>query len=302
LLKVRLHGDKLKQFLNDWDYALTGMNPVPETAILETLFRNQLERSTAMRDAMSYCNRLDLSREDRTYDFLISSLKKHISKTRRGETCNELQQALLDGQGHLAVLSVGEGNPKGGRNQKDQARAERGAGNEDTRAPKGHCRAWIRRGKFDKSDCSFIHDDAMKGRGRSISPGGRGRGRGRGSGSGRGRGRSRSPSTTSSASSTESKDKKSVCKFHLKSKCNKGKECPNGHSPPCRFCKQNRCTSGEDYIFVHAHPVATPAGPAGAEVKQPSSASGSDSDLDGLRSRGSAAEGTITKIKIQLPW
>ena len=175
------------------------MNPVPEAATLETLFRIQLEKSTALRDVMSYYNRLDVSHQERNYEFLMSALKKHISKTRRDETRNELHQALSGGQGNLALLGGRGANPKGGRASRDQAGAGRGTPNKDTRVPKGHCRDWMRRGKCSKDDCSFMHDEAMKGRARSPTPSGRGRGKGRGRGRGKGQ-RSWSPSTSSSSS------------------------------------------------------------------------------------------------------
>ena len=48
LLHVRLHNDDLRNFLNDWEHVLTGMRQLPDEELLETLFRNQLDKSQQM--------------------------------------------------------------------------------------------------------------------------------------------------------------------------------------------------------------------------------------------------------------
>ena len=54
LLRVSLKGDNLRAFIGDWEHVLTGMNPVPHDDVLETLFRLQIAKSTAMRDIMGW--------------------------------------------------------------------------------------------------------------------------------------------------------------------------------------------------------------------------------------------------------
>ena len=89
LLKVSVKGDNLRSFLMDWEHVLTGMNPVPDVAVLETLFRLQVAKSTAMRDTMTYYNRLDMNHPDRNYDFLVSSVRRHLEQQRRSQTRQE---------------------------------------------------------------------------------------------------------------------------------------------------------------------------------------------------------------------
>jgi hypothetical protein len=54
LMKVSLKKDNLRSFLMDWEHVFTGMNPLPDVAVLETLFRMQIQNSSAMRDVLLY--------------------------------------------------------------------------------------------------------------------------------------------------------------------------------------------------------------------------------------------------------
>ena len=42
LVNVKLHADNLFAFMNDWETCLSGFKQIPETNIMESLFRKQL--------------------------------------------------------------------------------------------------------------------------------------------------------------------------------------------------------------------------------------------------------------------
>ena len=39
LMEVKLLGDDLRRFMNDWEMTLTGMKKVPDETVLESMFR-----------------------------------------------------------------------------------------------------------------------------------------------------------------------------------------------------------------------------------------------------------------------
>ena len=80
----------LPAFLNDWFGTLTGMKTVPGDAILEAMFRKQVQHHPWSKDQMSYYNRPDIGHSDKNYQWLISTAKKEIENRRRQQTRDEL--------------------------------------------------------------------------------------------------------------------------------------------------------------------------------------------------------------------
>ena len=116
-----------------------------------TLFRLQIAKSTAMRDTMTHYNRLDMGHPDRTYDFLISSVRRHLELQRRTQTRQELQNHLSGGQ-QAGGAMVGRGANKGRGNPSKSPKGER--------VPPGHCRDWVKKGTCARGDsCPYIHED-----------------------------------------------------------------------------------------------------------------------------------------------
>ena len=197
---MSLKNDNLRSFLMDWEHVLTGMNPVPDEAVLETLFRLQVTKSAAMRDTMNYYNRLSVGHAERTYDFLISSVRRHLELQRRTQTRHELQSHLSGGQaaGGAMVGSKGGGKKgKGGRSQTPKGE----------RVPTGHCRDWVKKGICARGDsCPYIHDNSMKGKPSRSTSAGKTKGGGKGK-----KTRSSSPAAD-----------KPPCRQFLKGKCTRG--------------------------------------------------------------------------------
>ncbi len=59
LLQVHLHNDNLKTFMNDWGMTLFAMHDshIPSDAILESLFRRQINNHRTLREHMAWYDR-----------------------------------------------------------------------------------------------------------------------------------------------------------------------------------------------------------------------------------------------------
>ena len=99
LLDVRLTNDNLRAFLNDWESVLAVMAKPPEEDVLETLFRRQLFNSQGMKDQMAYYERLEAGRQHKTYDFLVSMVRRHLDTRRRHHAREELHRNFSSGRG-----------------------------------------------------------------------------------------------------------------------------------------------------------------------------------------------------------
>ena len=144
---------------------------------------------------MSYYERLDHGDPHKTYDYLVSVVRKRLEQARRDQNRDELHNGLARKGRSLAAWVAG-GNPSGG---------------ESPRHPKGVCRTWYAKGACSKGDaCAFTHDRDLKGKGagRSQSPKKNDKGD---------NGRTKSPSRGESP-------RKKVCPYHLKGSCKKGKD------------------------------------------------------------------------------
>ena len=172
-----------------------------------------------MRDQMSYYNRLDVGHADRSYEFLVSIVRKHLEMVRGDRTRDELQNSLL-------------------RRGRAMAAEDAGGRTRSQTCPRGVCRTWFAKGSCSKGkSCSFSHakehKGVGKGKGRSAS---RGRGKGKGKG---GKSRSSSPN-------------QKICPFHLKGDCKKGKDCDMKHNPTCNFWKKDgTCKFGDQCTHPH---------------------------------------------------
>ncbi len=129
LLNVKLQGDGLRTFLNDWDSVLLAMAQEPPVEILETLFRLQIQRYQPLRDQLAYYDRLDHGHADRSYAFLISAARRHLEQRRRAETREALSRG---GSAYALPVSLARGDPGGKAKAKSKG--------------KGICRSWASTG------------------------------------------------------------------------------------------------------------------------------------------------------------
>ena len=82
LMYVKMYGDDLRSFHNDWEVILISMHKVPEKALLESMFRTQIEKHLGLKEDMAYYERLPRGHDDKSYDFLLSVVRRYLEKRR----------------------------------------------------------------------------------------------------------------------------------------------------------------------------------------------------------------------------
>ena len=71
LLSVDLRGDNLQQFENDWNNTCLNVRELPDEMFLESLFREQLDKSEQLKNAMAlYRQDVTQRGEEKTYQKL----------------------------------------------------------------------------------------------------------------------------------------------------------------------------------------------------------------------------------------
>ena len=82
LLKISLDSDDLKSFLRKWESVLTGMSHVPDPATLKDLFYREVRKSRKLRFDLDVYERAVEGSNDRSYEFLINSVRRYLDRER----------------------------------------------------------------------------------------------------------------------------------------------------------------------------------------------------------------------------
>ena len=231
--------DNIKQFLNDWDTTFTNINGSPDPAILESLFKRQLDKSILLKNSMAL------------YDQEITQRQATKSyKTLRYIVDNYLAEALER------------------KNQADKTANNKNAnGGVHAGVVKGCCKSWAAKGeckfgakchwaashtaenknKDAASDSAQAHA-STKGKGKDKD----GVKQERGRPTTKEEGRAASPAAAKKRGKSPSgEENKPACFRWLKGLCD-GKDCNYWHSPPCRdFKKDGKCPKGTKCEFRH---------------------------------------------------
>ena len=134
LFSVTLKGDNLRTFISNWDQVLAGITNVPDENVLETLFYNQVKNSRAIAHDMNEYHRAEEGTEKRSYEFLVSAIRRHLDRER-----------LEANRDRVA------------KNLSGSARASAPAAEAKTGfIPKGYCVAW-NKGSCTNDKCKFKH-------------------------------------------------------------------------------------------------------------------------------------------------
>ena len=81
LLNVRLHGDNIQKYINDWEMTISGLNKVPNEEVLESLFFGQLKKSTQLEGAIAlYRQDVTQKGESKSYPKLMNAAKQSKAK------------------------------------------------------------------------------------------------------------------------------------------------------------------------------------------------------------------------------
>ena len=156
--------------------------------LLDTLFRNQVQHHSGIREQIAHYQRCEVGHLDRCCSYLVRIVRQYLESRRQLQTKKELERGR--GTSRMAV-------PAGDSN-------------------KGHCFNWIKHGacRYGR-DCSYLHEQDRKGR--SGSP------QGKGSGKVKQPNRDRSSSPVDGNGSRSSRVGSSKpCHFFAKSRANTG--------------------------------------------------------------------------------
>ena len=172
LLGVKLQNDKLRQFLNEWDWTLGGMEERPSDKILEQLFRQELEKSVKFQFHLSvYNNEILTKKMKRSYVMLHSYVENYLTLQDQSRPYQKLGDPVLSyaakdkGKGKGRSSSKGKGKGKG-KSSKGKGRGKsQGPGkNEDEQREKQDCRDWVYKGTCPRgSRCGYNHDPNKRG-------------------------------------------------------------------------------------------------------------------------------------------
>jgi hypothetical protein len=99
LMAVRWLGDdRIESFLNSWISVLSGMREEPPVTVKEELFLEQLRKSQVMREEVAYYDRVEKGHPDKTYDFLVKSIRKLLERRRHRQNRQDMVKALQGGR------------------------------------------------------------------------------------------------------------------------------------------------------------------------------------------------------------
>ena len=238
--------NELVMFKSQWNEVLECMRPadIPNDIALHDILYEKIKGSKLMAFSLHYYEEKVDDHPEKTYDYLINMISKHI-KLKREEKNREMKNQSLK---HLASrykalpVTTDSDVPKAKALGAPKAKAP------PADPPRNDTAAPVLADPKNK-----LHD---KGKGK-------GKGNGKGKGKGKGRDRTRSPS----APRTAAEKKKVPCRFYFGTgaTCTKGRDCeyshskdsPRANSPTgdrksvCYAFMQGKCTKGKDCKYVH---------------------------------------------------
>eukprot|EP00435_Cladocopium_sp_Y103_P051725 s387_g16.t1 len=145
LFSVQLRGDNLKSFISNWDQVLAGITQIPDESVLETLFYKQVKNCKAIQHDMNEYHRAIEGDDKRTYNFLVSAVRRHLDRERLEANRDRVAKGL-SGAGRPSAPAV-EG--KTGF------------------IPKGYCVAW-NKGSCTKDSCTHNNPPSQMEKSKSL--------------------------------------------------------------------------------------------------------------------------------------
>ena len=212
LMAVRWLGDeKIETFLNSWIAVLSGMREEPPLRVKEELFLEQMRKSQVLREEVAHYDRVEKGDPDKTYDFLVKSIRKFLERKRHRQNRQDMVKALSGGQ------------------VRPGAAASSGPSPDKSQTPcsffqKGTCK----KGK----DCPYSHKKGAE-RGRTTTrtaSGGANRSPSGGGARGQSKGQTSRAATGGASSNPKPKVKSDrPCYAFNEGKCQKGRDCKYSH-------------------------------------------------------------------------
>ena len=134
LNSVKLQDRDLSGFLQVWDHTLSGMKSIPESGILLSLFKAQVEKHRGMDVDMGEFNRMEPEDTRKSYEWLYDRCVKLLARQRLSAARTELETGGDKGGGRFAFP-----------------------------VRKGVCLDWLKRGKCDVQDCPWVGRGVARG-------------------------------------------------------------------------------------------------------------------------------------------
>ena len=126
LLSVQCRGENISAFISEWDSTIQGMKTVPDDAILESLFRSQIEKANNFKERLAHYDfEVGLGREQKSYSQLTELVRLHIDLHRQKKNRAQLDSSTNPTFGGKSYLAIGSGN-------------------------KNDCYSWVNKGKCPK--------------------------------------------------------------------------------------------------------------------------------------------------------
>ena len=287
LQNLRLKGENLRAFIDEWDMCLDGMVTQPTPAVKETLFEDQIRQCRHFETTFElYVTKCTHDGLERGYATLREWVLAYLERRKQQRITD--QASRQNGNAHSSVQPNKSSPLTSGANQSSPLKS--GA----NRQP-GDCWQMRDNGKCSRgAKCPFAASHERLQKAFSQRPGSARRSPSKGKGKGKSRSPSRKPSRDrstpdgkgkgkpnsskgksrgtprdgfrgkimdgvyTSTSTRESSRGKSPsgnrdrqpCKFHIRGCCSKGTECDDWHIPDCRFYKLGKCAANP-CVFLH---------------------------------------------------
>jgi hypothetical protein len=221
LMSVKLKGDsQLESFWNTWESVLSAMTRPPGADIIEILFLEQLRHCSALREEISHYDRARRGTPERTYEFLVESVKRYLERARRARNRKAMERALggaaIAAPASTTPKAKGKGKGKGGSRTPSPGRKGKGSGKgrnspRPAGSPGAICYDFQKTGCCNKPNCKYAHTQRS-------SPRSKGPSRGRSPSKGRGEGK-RKGSRSKSGSGNGSPRSAVPCKYYASGAC-----------------------------------------------------------------------------------
>ena len=158
LLAVKLKNNQLEKFLTTWDSVVAGLKDAVSETVLLPIFLRQIRQAPQLREDLAYYDRLPIGHEDKTYMFLITSVRRYVSRQRAKATREATHQSLAgEAADPKAAAPAPKPKAKGKAKSKAKAKAKSsGGGDAPAAKAKAKPKAKAKAGAKSSTPCKFF--------------------------------------------------------------------------------------------------------------------------------------------------
>ena len=162
LMSVKLKGDSnLESFWTAWESVLSATLHTPSPDIMEVLFLEQLRHCSALREEISQYDRAKRGTPERTYEFLVESVKRYLERARHARNRKAMERALggaaIAAPASTTPKAKGKGKGKGASRTPSPKRGGQGSGKgrnppRPSGSPGAVCYDWQNTGRCNRKE------------------------------------------------------------------------------------------------------------------------------------------------------